>query len=65
MKYAQRFRHAVRSAGAFQRRHHRQAAYYAAHLRTRRLQQNGFRWYRLELRKALHAAWLWRLEQEG
>jgi len=64
VKYKQRFRHAVRSPAAFLVTHHRRSAYYARHITTRRCQQNMFRWYRVEMRKALWAAWMWRLEQE-
>lgn len=51
VKYKQRFRPATRTPMAFQCRHHRQHCYYAMHIATRRVQQNGFRWYCLELRK--------------
>ena len=44
MKYAARLRHTTRPRAAFQRRHYRQAAYYARHVATRRCQQNPMRW---------------------
>lgn len=68
MKYKQRFQHPMRTPAAFQRRHHRQHRYRMEHVNTRRLQQNGFRWYRVEMRKALRlkeAAWVRRLREEA
>ncbi len=64
MRYKQRFRRPARSPAAFMVRHHRQHRERMVHVATRRLQQNPFRWYRIELRKARFQAWLWRLEQE-
>ena len=70
MRYKQRFRRATVSPAAFLRRHHRQSAYRMAHAHTRRLQQNGFRWYRVEMRKAVREAGGWglgagRTERQG
>lgn len=51
MRYAQRLRRTGRAHGGFLRQHHRRSAYYAAHIATRRCQQNPLRWLCLWYRR--------------